>query len=113
MARKLTIQIVNTFSIYEKFPLPPDSELVDINNDDKMYFAELFTDKSGKIVLIFDESAKTTQIKYYKDNERFQEVCDFDVITYDDKPVGSFTGSFIDALIYIKNFQDKLFGWES
>jgi hypothetical protein len=110
MARKLTIQIVNTFSIYEKFPLPPDSELVDIN--DQMHFAELFTDKSGKIVLIFDESVTSKNLKRYKDNERFQEVCDFDVITYNDKPVESFTGTFIDALIYIKNFQDKLFGWE-
>ncbi|MDR2906270.1 MAG: hypothetical protein LBU73_10010 [Helicobacteraceae bacterium] len=112
MARKLAIQIVNGFVIRQEPPLPY-KELIDINNDDKMYFAKLYADRSGKICYIFDSGARTTQIKYYKDNERFQEVCDFDVVTYNDKPVGSFTGSFIDALIYIKNFDDKRFGRRS
>ncbi|MDR2905001.1 MAG: hypothetical protein LBU73_03500 [Helicobacteraceae bacterium] len=110
MARKFTIQIVNGFAIYQE-PLLSLSEVVDIN--DEMHFAELFTDKNGKIVYIFDAGVNPKNIKRYKDDERFAEVCDFDVITYNDEPVESFTGSLIDALIYVKNFDDKRFGRRS
>ncbi|MDR2905007.1 MAG: hypothetical protein LBU73_03530 [Helicobacteraceae bacterium] len=110
MARKLAIQIVNGFVIRQEPPLPY-KELININ--DEMYFARLYADKSGKICYIFNSGVTLKSIERYKDDERFAEVCDFDVITYDDEPVESFTGSLMDALIYIRNFDDKRFGRRS
>ena len=63
-----------------------------------------------KIVYLFDADFQEDDFEVAKKDERFHEVCTFEVIIDDgtgEKSVAGFDGTFIDALAYVqKEFRD-------
>ena len=63
-------------------------------------------DKQGKVKRIFDAFIDDDRIDYASKKKRYHEIVDFEVII-DWKTVERFTGNFVDALKYIKDFWEK------
>ena len=66
-------------------------------------------DKDGKIKGIFDAFIDDEELEYARNKKRFKEVADF-VVIIDFKEKKRFTGTFIDALEYIKKFFEEVKG---
>ena len=71
--------------------------------DDSIFGMENVLRKTGEIKGIFDANIGDINIKYAQSKKRFKEVADF-VVLIDSKEREIFTGTFIDALEYIKKF---------
>ncbi len=73
---------------------------------DKDYgFAHSSATKDKKIAYLFDSTVNDEDLEKVKDDERFQEVCDFrttKVHKDDTETKSTFTGTFIEALESIK-----------
>lgn len=67
--------------------------------------------KDKKIAYLFDTVVSDEDLERAKDDERFKEICDFKtkkIHNNDTRTNDAFTGSFIDALAFIKKtLQDE------
>jgi hypothetical protein len=66
-------------------------------------FAKERIDKNGKLLWVFDAGFLDEYSEKPKTKKRFKEVAEFTVVI-DEKEKGKFTGTFLDALEYVKKF---------
>ncbi|MDR3347033.1 MAG: hypothetical protein LBN32_00310 [Helicobacteraceae bacterium] len=75
--------------------------------------AEIFADfrtQKDRITEVYDQFVEERTIKAVKDDKRFLERCDFKALcSYEaDKPITNFEGTFIDALIWIRENMPRI-----